>query len=283
MPLRSELRQHPLGERAARARHLRAAGLGGEDRLVVGERALVGLVGVADRGAVAVEVGEQRLGKVEPGDPQRAQVGRHERRGRAAGQRERLGASRGCGGRRCGPRRPSACRRRGRGWRGAGRRSCRRSCARATPPEAWPTHSRSAGRPRAGGWGGRGSPRGRAGGRSRRPSSAPRRGRAAGRSPPGPWGGRTGARSYGRSGERARLVAPGRQVALDQRQQAGDARLRRAGGRRCPRRGTPPGACGCSCRRGRRRRSCRSWCSTARIAVRWSSAALADPYPPQPS
>ena len=59
-------------EGAAGARHLGAAGLGGEDRLVVFERARLGLVGVADRGAVGVQVGVQLGGEVEPGDPQAA-------------------------------------------------------------------------------------------------------------------------------------------------------------------------------------------------------------------
>ena len=81
------------GERAAGARHLRAAGGGGEDRLVVFERARLGLVGVADRRAVRVEVGVQVLGEVEPGDPQAPgrEVGREQLRSAAAGQRQRLG------------------------------------------------------------------------------------------------------------------------------------------------------------------------------------------------
>ena len=69
---------------------------------------------------------------------------------------------------------------------------------------------------------------------------------------------RTRARSSQRDRRRDELAGPvaaARQLALDQREQARDARPRAAGGRRCPRRGTPPGASGCACRRGRPSRS----------------------------
>ena len=86
--------QRGLRERARGARHLGAARFGGEDRLVVAERARRGVVGVPDRCAVAVQVGEQRLRELELRDPQPAgaEIRREQRGATARGQRERLRA-----------------------------------------------------------------------------------------------------------------------------------------------------------------------------------------------
>ena len=87
----------------------------------------------------------------------------------------------------------------------------------------------------------------------RRRAGAPRRARPRGGAPAS-WAGvsvNASARSRARLQQRPGAVAAARQVALDQREQPGHALLGRRRGRRCPRPGTPPGACACSCRRGR--------------------------------
>ena len=60
-------------------------------------------------------------------------------------------------------------------------------------------------------------------------------------------------------------------------------RSRATVGRRCPHRGTPPGASRCSCRRGRTSRRCTSGSSAASTFDSCSRAAFDDPYPPQPA
>ena len=79
------------GEGTAGARHLGAARLGGEDRLVGREGEAAVDVRVADGRAVAVEVGEQRAVDGEVRDPEaRAAVGLEQARGGAGRQREAL-------------------------------------------------------------------------------------------------------------------------------------------------------------------------------------------------
>ena len=87
---RDELR-HQLGrERPGRARHLGAAGVQGEDRLVRVEWELRTDVAVADRVAVPVEVLLERCSELEPSDHQAplAGVGRDELDPAAVGQLE---------------------------------------------------------------------------------------------------------------------------------------------------------------------------------------------------
>ena len=174
----------------------------------------------------------QRLREVELGDPQPA--GREVRARAAArvpprGERERLaGARRGAARR---PRRSSTTQRSrrgaGRAWRGAGRRACRRACARAAPPGIVAdalTTSRSPARR----WSGRSRKRAWTSGRPRwatisRTSSRTARRRAGLES----RGEREVQRAHARAHQLARLVAAAREVALDQREQAGDAVLGR--------------------------------------------------------
>jgi hypothetical protein len=87
-------RGHELGrERAPGARHLGAAGVQREDRLMVRERSLGGQMRVGDRRAVAGEVAAQLEiagAKLDQPQPRAGQVGRQQRRVRAARQGQRL-------------------------------------------------------------------------------------------------------------------------------------------------------------------------------------------------
>ena len=285
----------PAVNGAPGARHLRAAGLGGVDRLVGRERparrARSGS-GSARRG------GPGRLDGSGPGARSAASQQARAARGRAPIERRR---GRSPGSARTSPARPP------RNGRGAGaqlddasvhqpRAGQRR---REVQPSALPsvrragsaagsvadvlTTSRS---PGAGSRAGRANARVRelpvAGGR---PAGARRRARAraprAARGPRARAAARTRAgaarRPSGDASTSARAVAPARQVALDQREQPGDAVLgRRPVGDVLARERLLVHA-RCACRPGRRRRPRSSGCSAASTAVSWSSAAFAAP------
>ncbi len=84
--------EHPRAERPAGARHLGAAGLVGEDGLIVGQRPRGRRVPVADRPAVAGQVVEHRLAEPQARGPQApaAEVRGEQLQLGAAGQRQAL-------------------------------------------------------------------------------------------------------------------------------------------------------------------------------------------------
>ena len=263
-------RRDQLGrERPAGARHLGAAGLGGEHGLVGVERPLARDVAVADRVAV---LGEELAQRVGPRDP-----ASHSRAPPAYGATSSTSVSPGSDD----------------ALAGAGAAVRARAVGGAQlddPPRAVQLEVRRGGgeaqldglaageRPGHGGGqrrrdvddeqvaraqvarAGRGSGRARRRrSRARRRAGARRRARARGppaaRAPRARAGGRRRARSRRRPRQLRGAVAAARPVALDQGEQAGHALRRLAGGRRCPRPGRRPGACACACRPGRRRRS----------------------------
>ena len=259
--VRDELGDQLGGERPRRARHLGAAGLAREDRLVVVDRPRRLGVAVADRVAVAAQVRLDRLAEREPGD-------------RRAGCCRGTGASSSARTRRRGARRarPSAGAPQRRALQRAElddpvarlapagvercsstvlavqlRRERRRQRRRRVHHEEVAGVEGSAPVRRSARERGCRSPGSRPAA-PRPPASSPRSLGAFVR-----LGG--AARWLPRSPRHLRqlacLVAAARQRALDQGEQAGHARPRAAAGRRRPRRGTRPAASGCACRLGR--------------------------------
>ena len=269
-PVRDEPRDQLARERPAGARRLGAARLERVDVLVGLERPLARHVAVADRPAVAAQVAVERLAAARA---RRARAGGRPRRARgcapraAVRQREALaGARRRL--KRSAPQLAQLDQPAGRAGAGVESRSSSAVPSRAARGDGRGKLRRGVDDEqvarRAGSAAARGSARARCSRRSAsRPSGGPRRG--AGRAPRAARAPRSAAEPRSRSrrprpsgarpARRPRAVAPARAASpCDQREQPGNGLLGLRRGRRCPRRGTPPGASACACRPGRRRR-----------------------------